>query len=184
MQTVFYCTIHHDHTATHNDIHKKITAIYQQSPGPRWCSNGSVVEVVSDKMPIRCGQVSSVREVSVPTGSLTLSFQYPAIRRINDGKKEHVKIYDSPAIAKKQISEKVCVRLSELGMSDVRIVEYVHNVCRLDLHDRKNGISKVPVSFIVAKCVCADEDKVRHLMVNGIGKFRFAGLGMIYVTEG
>ena len=184
MKTVFYCTIPTDHTEKTNDIHKKIDRIYKEpndtSPCPRWCTNGSLIEVVSDKMPIHCDKVYSIREVHVPNGSLTLSFQYPAIRR----KEGHLKVYDSPAIAKKQICEKVCARLAELGMSDVRVMEYVHNVCRIDLSDRKHGVSKLPVSFIVVKCFCQNEDNVHNLMVNGIGKFRFAGLGMIYVTEG
>jgi len=70
-----------------------------------------------------------------------------------------------------------------MGMENVSIADYNHNIERLDLSDRANGVSKLPVSFIVAKCICNDEEKVRKLMIDGIGKFRFAGLGMVYVTK-
>lgn len=184
MKQAVYCAIKIKENTRTNDIHKMIDRIYKSpddhTPCPRWCSNGSMVEVVSTDMPLHVDQVESISKVDVPTGNLQLSFQYPAIRR-SEG---HLKVYDTPEIAKKQICEKVCARLSEMGMNDVYVVEYVHNASRIDLGDRKNGVSKLPVSFIVAKCSCDDADKVLNLMVEGIGKFRFAGLGMVYVSQG
>ena len=131
-------------------------------------------------MPLHVNRVESISKVDVPTGNLQLSFQYPAIRHSGG----HLKVYDTPEIAKKWICEKVCTRLAEMGMNDVRVVEYVHNTRRIDLGDRKNGVTKLPVSFIVAKCSCDNAGKVMNLMVEGIGKFRFAGLGMVYVSQG
>lgn len=183
MKQAVYCTIKVKENTRTNDIHKIIARIYKSPedhnhPGPRWCSNGSTVEVVSADMPLHVDQVESISKVDVPTGNLQLSFQYPAIRRSGG----HTKVYDTPDIAKKQICEKVCARLSEMGMNDVHVVEYVHNTHRIYLPERKNGVDKLPVSFIVVKCSCDDADKVLNLMVEGIGKFRFAGLGMVYIT--
>jgi len=183
MMTAYYCTIPVSENTTRNEIHKIIDRIYKHPDDhtacPRWSTNGSVVEIVSPELPANPEQVTSINQVDIPTGLLTLSFQYPAIRR-KDG---HLKVYDSKEIAKKQISEKVIARLNEMGMENVSIADYNHNIERLDLSDRANGVSKLPVSFIVAKCICNDEEKVRKLMIDGIGKFRFAGLGMVYVTK-
>jgi hypothetical protein len=183
MKQAIYCTFNVEEKTCRNYIHKMIDRIYKSpedhTPCPRWCSNGTMVEVVSANMPLHPEQVATVEKVTVPTGKLTLTFQYPAIRH-KDGR---LKIYDSPEIAKKRICEKVSARLTEMGMTNVDIVEYVHNTSRIDLSDREHGVSKLPVSFIVASCSCEDEDKVLNLMVNGIGKFRFAGLGMVYVTK-
>ena len=182
MKTATYCTVKIHENTPRNEIHKIIDRIYKEpddhSPCPRWCQNDSLVEIVSQELPLNVDQVASINQVPVPTGNLTLSFQYPAIRRA-DG---HLRLYDTPELAKKYISEKVVARLADMGMEDVSIVEYVHNTARIDLTDRKNGVSKLPVSFIVARCKCDDENKVLNLMVEGIGKFRFAGLGMVYVT--
>lgn len=182
MKQVIYCTFNVEEKTRRNDIHKMIDRIFKtpedHTPCPRWSTNGSMVEVVSESMPAHPDQVATIEKVDVPTGKLLLTFQYPAIRR-KDGR---LKIYDSPETAKKRICEKVGARLTEMGMNEVDIVEYVHNTSRIDLSDREHGVSKLPVSFIVASCSCNDEGKVLNLMVNGIGKFRFAGLGMVYVT--
>ena len=182
MKTVTYCTIDLNGKLRTNDIHKKIDKIYKQpddhTPCPRWSANGTMVDVVSELPPVHSDEVSSIHEVNVPTGELVISFQYPAIRR-KDG---HLKVYDSAQIAKDRISEKVTSRLTSMGFSDVNILEYHHNIARIDLSDRTHGVSKLPVSFIVAKVTCNDEDVVKQLMVDGLGKFRFAGLGMVYVT--
>lgn len=182
MKQVIYCTFNVEEKTRRNDIHKMIDRIFKtpedHTPCPRWSTNGSMVEVVSENMPAHPEQVATIEKVDVPTGKLLLTFQYPAIRR-KDG---HLKIYDSPETAKKRICEKVGAKLAEMGMTEVDIVEYVHNTSRIDLSEREHGVSKLPVSFIVASCSCDDEDKVLNLMVNGIGKFRFAGLGMVYVT--
>lgn len=183
MKQAIYCSVKIDENTRRNDIHRLIDRIYKTSedhtPCPRWCSNGTLVEVVSADMPVHPELVATIEKVDVPTGKLQLTFQYPAIRRV-DG---HLKIYDSQEVAKKRICEKVCARLSEMGMNEVNILDYVHNTSRIDLSNRKHGVSKLPVSFIVASCSCDDEDAVMNLMVNGIGKFRFAGLGMVYVTK-
>jgi hypothetical protein len=183
MKQAIYCTFNVEEKTRRNYIHKMIDRIYKSpedhTPCPRWCSNGTMVEVVSADMPLHPEQVATVEKVTVPTGKLTLTFQYPAIRH-KDGR---LKVYDSPEIAKKRICEKVSARLAEMGMNEVDILDYVHNTSRIDLSDRDHGVSKLPVSFIVASCSCEDEYKVLNLMVNGIGKFRFAGLGMVYVTK-